>query len=453
MPTTFNFNYYPGSPIPSAGTIFWYDTAIIALVVIVPILAFANIIPLTRRIMGITIVVAGFLATLGVFYRTYADGTLPVFAPNTMLQSLWTNYKISYIDPASGRTIDPSRNNITTSEGESYTLLRAVWIDDRQTFDASWHWTATHLQRSDHLFSWLYGTRSDGTQGILTAELGQNSASDADTDIALALIFAYSRWQDPAYLRAALPVVRSIWNNEVFTANGEYYLASANIAVPSAPSELVNPSYISPYAYRIFGMLDPTDHWQALTDSSYRLFDNAVGPPLDKATSAYLPPDWVRVDKASGAVSAPDNAKDATQTTNFGYDALRVPWRIALDWAWYRDPRDLELLRKFGFLSDEWSRRGALHAIYGHDGSVIASNESPSMYGGTVGYFLATDPAAAAAIYARKLQSLYDPDTQTWRLPLGYYDANIVWFGMGLYNGALTDLFALNLSSSTPSSP
>ncbi|MBI2030558.1 hypothetical protein HYT05_02970, partial [Candidatus Kaiserbacteria bacterium] len=35
---------------------------------------------------------------------------------------------------------------------------------------------------------------------------------------------------------------------------------------------------------------------------------------------------------------------------------------------------------------------------------------------------------------------LFDPDTNTWRAPLSYYDANWVWFGMALYNDQLPDL-------------
>ena len=75
-----------------------------------------------------------------------------VFSPPQLLEPLWHSYKVTFIEPSSGRTIDPSRATITTSEGESYTMLRAVWRGDKTTFDTSWSWTQANLERPDHLF-------------------------------------------------------------------------------------------------------------------------------------------------------------------------------------------------------------------------------------------------------------------------------------------------------------
>jgi hypothetical protein len=35
---------------------------------------------------------------------------------------------------------------------------------------------------------------------------------------------------------------------------------------------------------------------------------------------------------------------------------------------------------------------------------------------------------------------LFDPNNNTWRETLGYYDDNWTWFGMALFNHQLTDL-------------
>ena len=154
-----------------------------------------------------------------------------------------------------------------------------------------------------------------------------------------------------------------------------------------------------------------------------------------------MPPDWVAINKTTGALSAPPANASSTQDTNFGYDALRTPFRLALDYEWYRDPRDLQLLQQMSFLSTQWQQNGALASIYGHDGSTVDQTEDPSMYGGTIGYFMFADQADAAAVYANKLQYLWDPDTDRWKQILPYYDDNWVWFGIALYNHLLPNLF------------
>jgi cellulose synthase (UDP-forming) len=45
------------------------------------------------------------------------------------LSALWSFYKQKYI--LNGRVISLDENGITTSEGQSYAMLRAVWSNDR----------------------------------------------------------------------------------------------------------------------------------------------------------------------------------------------------------------------------------------------------------------------------------------------------------------------------------
>src|SRR4051812_28248555 len=97
------------------------------------------------------VAVALVIASVGM-YRSLSRSQIPVvFSQKTMLTALWEEYKKHYWEADTGRTIDRQRNNVTTSEGQSYTLLRAVWQDDQPTFDKTWKWTKDISQRSDHL--------------------------------------------------------------------------------------------------------------------------------------------------------------------------------------------------------------------------------------------------------------------------------------------------------------
>lgn len=386
---------------------------------------------------GILLVI---LAMLAIRRDTAAVNPL-IFSPTQVLASSWYDYKKTYIDPSSHRTVDPMRDNVTTSEGQSYTMLRAVWQGDEPTFDASWQWTQANLQHpSDHLFAWLWGTTSDGTHGILTAKGGQHAASDADTDIALALTFAYARWQDPAYLASARAIIQDIWDKEVVTIQGKPYLAANDIEKTSpANSIVVNPSYFNPAAYHLFALIDPGHAWDSLRSNSYAVIEASAAAKLDAKKAAGLPPDWIMIDKKTGAIAAvPMSGHDAS----FGFDALRIPFRIALDAEWFHNPDAVKALNRLSFLSSAWTSDGQLASSYAHDGSVALPAESAAMYGGTLGYFMTQDPQAAADIYRKKLLSLYDANTGGWSPILSYYDNSWAWFGIALYNRQLPNLAA-----------
>ncbi|HVT74898.1 MAG TPA: glycosyl hydrolase family 8 [Candidatus Paceibacterota bacterium] len=376
-----------------------------------------------------------------------ANSRPPVFSKINMLQALWYEYKANYLESGTLRALDKQRDNITTSEGQSYSMLRAVWMDDKATFDAVWQWTKDNMQRrEDHLVSWLFGERADGSYGVLSAEGGANSASDADTDTALALLFAWKRWNSESYFGDAIGIVRDIWEKEVVPIGGKPYLAANNVEKTAGKSDiLVNPSYFAPYAYKIFAQVDPDRDWLGVASTSYDVLAESSRLPLDKAATSFLPPDWITIDRSSGAISPPP-ASDGL-TTDFSFDAIRVPWRIALDYAWTGDPRAKAALGRLVFLSDEWKKNGAIYSSYSHDGEPLSDSVSPATYGGVIGYFAALGGEEGEAVY-RKLESLYDPNESRWLTPQSYYDENWAWFGMALQAGALQDLFLVKPKAS-----
>lgn len=402
-----------------------------------------------NTLIGIFFLLASLGVVFGVIFYNSSSRQIPVvFAPRTMLLSLWEGYKTAYLEPGTFRTLDRDRSNITTSEGESYTMLRAVWMDDKDVFDASWKWTKDNLKHdNDFLFAWLFGKDVTGKYKVLAGSGGENTASDADTDIALSLVLAYSRWKDPVYLNEARAVMDDIWKQEVVVIRGRPYMAANNIERESPSRIIVNPSYFSPYAYRTFAAVDSSHNWKGLIDTSYEVLLVSANSALDAKKSSGLPPDWIAIDRSSGAILPPSGTDLGT---GYGYDAMRIPWRLALDYRFSQDSRAKEVLSRFSLLDSEWSRLGEIPAQHAHNGTVISPTESPAVYGGTLGYWIVTDPARAKEVYLSKLQILYNPDTEQWKKPLGYYEDNWVWFGMALYHNELPDLTS-SLASSTKS--
>ena len=361
-----------------------------------------------------------------------------IFSIKNMLNTTWKNYTSEYVEAATGRVIDPSRNNVTTSEGVSYTMLRAVWIDDKDTFDKTFSWAKQTLQRKDKIFSWLFGKKTDGTYGVLTDQGGQNSASDADTNIALALVFAAKRWSDPSYLSAAQEIMRGIWEQEVVTIQGVPYLAADDIEKKSNSGVIINPSYLEPYAYRIFASVDTTHPWTVLVGSSYDILEKSTHI-ADGSNVGKMPPDWITIDQKTGAL-VPNESSGLSSA--YSYDALRIPWNIAMDYEWFKEPRAKQYLSTLDTLGTSWDKNQKLFSAYGHNGTPVSSTEIPAMYGGGIGYFIVERPWTADRVYRDKILSNFNQDANTWVKPLSYYDDNWIWFGIALYNHLLPNLAA-----------
>jgi endo-1,4-beta-D-glucanase Y len=392
-------------------------------------------------IAGVALLIVAAALSFGISYYQRSRSSEPiVYSNNAMLYELWTAYKVADLEPGSERTIDHSQpDNVTTSEGESYTMLRAVWMDDQTTFDTTWNFTQNTMQRPDHLISWRYGELPNGTYGIETNRGGENTASDGDVQIAMALLMAYSRWDEPKYLQAAEPMITSIWNEEVVQVDGKPLLTADNLETGSKATVVVDPSYFNPAAFKLFANVDQSQNWTGLVTNSYAFVQKVSTSKLGDATSDNLPPDWITVNRTTGQLTA--NVTTMLDT-NYGFDAIRVPFWLALDYDWFHDARDQQVLSTFSYLQTLWNNEQTIEAGYAHNGTVVSNYQSPATYGASIGYFIVMDPATSKAIYDSKLLTLYSPDKQGWTSTPSYYDDNWAWFGMALTQNALPNLTA-----------
>jgi endoglucanase len=353
-----------------------------------------------------------------------------------ILVSTWESYKKNFITPK-GNTIDPTSNK-TTSEGQSYALLRSVWMNDKTQFDASWKWTKDNLQQSNKLFGWQWGEKKDGSYGLLD----KGSAADADEDIALALAFAGKRWNNPEYIAESKEIISAIWRNEVMIMKNKPYLVVGNWA-KEKEFALINPSYLSPASYRIFSQIDNSHPWQQLVTSSYEVLASCTQNKLDKSTSVGLPPDWCAINKNGSIIPSPEKGLNSTA---YSYDAFRSPWRIALDYQWNKEPRAKTWLTKNDFLRKEWEAKHKLLVGYAHDGKPWENYESAGAYAANLASFVITDKTNAKKIYEEKvLKKLFeDKNSSYWEDPKSYYTQNWAWFGTALYNNDLINLWREN---------
>ncbi len=390
----------------------------------------------TRTAIGILLLITGIF---GLFFVAYSNSkyrnTTRSFSPYTLISSSWVKYKEQFINQ-DGRVIDTSRNNITTSEGQSYAMLRSVWIDDKPMFDLIWKWTRENLKRSDdNLFGWRWGEREDKSFGFLK-DGGDNAAADADTDIALALILASRRWGQPQYEDEAKKILKDIWTIETDEIQNKRFLIAGNWA-RGANTLVLNPSYFAPYAWRIFADIDKENNWNSLIDPAYELLFKVGQERLDRNAGVGLPPDWVSIERSTGNLKA---TGISNLSTNYSYDAIRTPWRIALDYQWFGEDRARSYLENsFNFLYQLYQKEKKLVESYSHDGSRLLEREGPSMYATSLSFLSLKDPNLADLIYQEKIIRLYSNDTNTFSKDLPYFDQNWLWFGAASFNKQLSN--------------
>lgn len=244
-----------------------------------------------------------------------------------LLEASWAAYKERFI-AADGRVVRWDQNGDTVSEGQAYAMLRAAWMDDQPTFERVWRWTRQHLSRigrpQSSLMAWHYEPSAGG------AVLDWNSATDADGDLALALILAADAWPGVAgrdragYLADARAILEDLIELTVVDDAGNRVLLAGQWADQRQAGEgvVLNPSYFSPAWYRHFARITGDHRWIELSRGGYAVLDAICA---DARTSRRLP-DWIRW-------RGP--AAWRVEGRNEGWDAVRIPWRIATDGWWF----------------------------------------------------------------------------------------------------------------------
>ncbi|NJP10496.1 MAG: glycosyl hydrolase [Leptolyngbyaceae cyanobacterium RU_5_1] len=340
------------------------------------------------------------------------------------LQQSWVAYRQRFIQ-GDGRVIDREQGDRSTSEGQAYAILRAVLINDRDTFTRALTWAETNLVRKDEsgkqidqLWAWKWGNSGQGWK-----ILDQNFASDADVDVAFALILAARRWNCPAYLPFARAKLNDIWNHSTGqVGNQRYLLPGPTQAFWNQPDRMIlNPSYFAPYAFRLFAQVDPSHDWMSLVNSSYQVLNRSAS--LSKVG---LPSDWIALNPQTGIFSP--ISIDSLQSV-YSYDAFRVWWRIALDANWFRDPQaDAYLRQHTAYLKQLWQKQQPISARIDLQGKPLVKYEATSQYAMLYLAFQVTDPAIARQIYQRKLMPQYR--NGFWDNDSAYYSQNLAWFAL-----------------------
>lgn len=312
--------------------------------------------------------------------------------------------------------IKDTGNEDVRSEGISYGMMIAVQMNKQAEFNALWNWAKTHMQHTTGVrkgyFAWQCSF--DGKK------LDDNSASDGEEYMAMALYFASGRWGNGDgiynYRAEADKLLNTMLHKE--DMNGGVVEEITNmfdrsqkqvVFVPiGKAATFTNPSYHLPCFYELwarwgagYGDQQGSDRqfWLEAATTSRDFFTRAAHPKTG------LMPDY------SQFTGKPRAKKDGHG--DFRFDAWRVASNVAVDYAWFGANSDAVTVcnRMQAFFEKEGlSSYGNQYSL---SGNAISTSHSPGLVSMLAVASLAADEPRSKK-FVDELWKL-SPPTGKWR--------------------------------------
>jgi len=418
-----------------------------------------------RRILIFTFIFLLFSQAFAVLEIPNAQPKVGATQWKQVLDSTWQGIKKRNINAYTTGLVHRPKSETpgdAVSEGVGYGMLLALYSNDQETFNRIYN--AAKGKRLSFCEDWHLP--ANGNKGMNDG----GSATDADEDIALALIFAdklvkKGKWTNGNYANDAQNGVNCVWGS---MNNG--LLWPGNNWKPG-----YNVGYFAPAWYKVFNDFDSQKrNWTNAVTKSYEFI---------KSISSYdfgMVPDWNQTNGAFGlGGDAGYNGYMGGKT--FFKDAIRILWRVANDYIWFKDSRAKEFLdNSLKFIKGKGGPSEAnFYQLEGSNKGVLLpaddkwtqfndqNNSSTWRYRRehshlTVGQWLtvamAVGDSADKVAWSKKMAEFYDWEKKVDFFgnavdPKGgvedtlhnemYFDQFLAWFGVSLMSGTWVNVVAL----------
>jgi endo-1,4-beta-D-glucanase Y len=337
--------------------------------------------------------------------------------------------------------------DLTVSEGIAYGMIIFVYADNDENqyqakFDSLWAYY-DYWSNGNGLMNW----RIDGFEAID----GTNAATDADLDAALALMQAHKQWGSDGtvnYIAEAEAILASIFDNEVS--------ASGFLKPGDGWNEVQNPSYAALFAIKLADEIQSDEGFTATRDwvTLYSDMQDYLTYYQDPTTGLW--PNWTEPDNITTGTCTDPNFNN--EGCLYGLDALRTPWRVAWDYAWYGTTSSLNSLDNLAgwlgssYIDDDPEEITGKLNLDGTLAEAYPLDESGIMGGLAAAYMGDYDSESQTNLntwYANLMaRDMSDPGTEPLNDPLVLGDPDT--YGYQYYSPTTQILFGLTLTGNTP---
>ena len=285
----------------------------------------------------------------------------------------YQNWKSKYLVDCNGM-IMPSTENSGTSkvEAQGFAMISVAYMADKATFDGLYAFYKNKIQsNSCGLMAWHVscGGVNDG-----------GAATDGDIDVAAGLVVAHWQWPNDGYDEKLNEVLGNLKTMIADCSGGlkaVYPGCGGNFRWGGCNETDI--SYYEPAFFRYFAQYSGDDVWNQLADSTHTIRDNAA----DGNTG--LVPDWQSVEGRAGAGS---------RSGNFAFDAIRTPFKHALDYLWNGNEKAGAWCKKI----TDWANSQGIGSIvdgYTLSGSRTSNNHNMAVIGSLAVCALANEQSVA----------------------------------------------------------
>lgn len=340
---------------------------------------------------------------------------------------LWQAYRGRFLE-TSGRIVDHSDNDRTTSEGQAYGMFFALVDNDRASFDKLLRWTEDNLADGDltaRLPAWAWGKTATGEW----KPLDSNSAADADLWLAYDCLEAGRLWNDSRLSKLGSVLAERIAHREVarVAGLGVVLLPGPKGFQTDAAGTVLNLSYLPPQLLARLRLEQPSGPWAEMAQDLPRLI--AAGAPAGFAM------DWIRTVPRLAPSAAPgalaQGRKDAPATGS--YDAVRqYLWLGLADRRTSGVPAELASLAGMG----AYLAGNPLPPLEVQSDGKVLQAEGPVGFSAALAPYLDAIGRTNEARQQRdRLAASAQPDTGLYGRSTAYYDQNLSLFATGWQEG------------------
>lgn len=357
--------------------------------------------------------------------KAYAYGLPGVYGDeDAYMQAQYVEWKGQYITASgAGGALrvqrDAGTSFDTVSEGIGYGMILAAVYNDQPTFDGLFKYSLKY-RNANKMMLWQIDQYGN--------VIGSGGATDADEDIAFALVYASKKWGNSGSINYGSEATSLINALMAYCVEpGTYVLKPGD---SFGGTSIYNPSYFAPSFFRVFKAHTGDSRWDNVIATGYAILDKIQ--QLNAGTG--FSPDWCT---AAG--------QNCGKSYELGYDAIRVPYRIGLDWSWYGNTQARDVNNKFIKFFDSKGTTNTLRDGYTITGTVTGQWWSPTFASMIASAAMSTNDLAVARKWYDISKNKQDPYTN----PYHYFGSCLRMLNLTYMTGNLQDPVNGNLSSSS----
>jgi endo-1,4-beta-D-glucanase Y len=243
----------------------------------------------------------------------YPYGVQSTKVTNDFVRNWYENWKKNRLVSCNGNLM-PSADSTSMSkvEAQGFAMVAVAYMGDKDVFDKLYNFYTSKTSSA--------GCGLSGWQTNCSGVSDSGAATDGDVDVASGLVVAHWQWPDAGYDAKAKTLIANL-RKVILDCSGKWTLyPGCSGGRPWGGCNETDISYYSPAFFRYFAEISGDTAWSKMADDTQKIRDAAAN------ASTGLVPDWQSVSGTAGSGS---------RSGNYGFDAIRAPYKQCLDYLWH----------------------------------------------------------------------------------------------------------------------